>query len=88
MASAGTDILSSRVEAFADALRAQSQAIGLLLTNQKLEIEMLAQVLEAVTRKPGADEDPLSALLAKLVQASVEQGKKLDLIIGRLPGGR
>jgi hypothetical protein len=42
---------------------------------------MLAKVLETVTSKPNADDDPLSKLLAQLVHASEEQTRKIDTLI-------
>jgi hypothetical protein len=70
-----------RIEALAAAITAQNRTLAFMLSNQKLHNEMLAKVLEAVTKEGDSE---LGELLAKLVSDSAEHTEKLDLIIERV----
>jgi len=76
--------LSDRVESLAEAIRGQGRAMAVMLGNQKLCNEMLAKVLEEVTRKPGQGENGLEKLLAALVRDIGNLDQKLDIIIERV----
>ena len=70
------------IEALAAAITAQNRTLALVLSNQKLHNEMLAKVLEAVTKE--GDSELGEGFLAKLVSDSAEHTEKLDLIIERV----
>jgi hypothetical protein len=75
---------ANRIEGLAEAIRAQGRSLAIMIGAQKLHNEMLAQVLEAVTKE---SDGALGKLLAKLAAESVEHTKKLDLIIERVVTG-
>jgi hypothetical protein len=56
-----------RIEALAAAITAQNRTLAMMLGTQKLHNEMLAKVLEAVTRTPD-DDDALSGVLGEIVK--------------------
>ncbi len=76
-----------RIEALTAALTAQNRTLAFMLSNQKLHNEMLAKVLEVVTR-PADDEDGLGKVLARMVWQLDEIGKGVDAIRERLPAAR
>jgi hypothetical protein len=70
-----------RIEDVARAITAQGRVIAMLVQGQKLHIEMLAKVLEAVTKE---GDSTLADLLARLANESGEHTTKLDLILERV----
>ena len=81
MATQPLDALGDRVESLAEAIRGQGRVLAMMLGHQKLHNEMLAKVLEAVTKEGDGE---LGELLSKLVSASAEHTEKLDLIVERV----
>jgi F0F1-type ATP synthase delta subunit len=70
-----------RVEDLAAAITGQNRTLAFMLSNQRLHNEMLAKVLEAVTKE---GDDRLGNLLAQLVKESGEHGEVLELIAQRV----
>jgi hypothetical protein len=63
------DALGDRVERLAEALGAQNRTLAMMLGSQRLHNEMLAKVLEAVTKEGDGE---LGELLGKLVKDNEE----------------
>jgi hypothetical protein len=63
------DALGDRVERLAEALGAQNRTLGMMLGAQRLHNEMLAKVLEAVTKEGDGE---LGELLGKLAKDGEE----------------
>jgi hypothetical protein len=66
MATQTLDALGDRVERLAEAITAQNRTLAMMLGNQRLHNEMLAKVLEAVSRPP--DDDALGGMLSEIVK--------------------
>jgi hypothetical protein len=75
------DALGDRVERLAEAISAQGRVMAMMLGHQKLHNEMLAKVLEAVTKEADGE---LGDLLSKLVRDSAIHTEKLDAILERV----
>ena len=83
MATQTLDALGDRVENLAEAIRGQGRVLAMMLGHQKLHNEMLAKVLEAVTRPPD-DDDVLGGTLSQLVKQLAEQGEVIGQIHERV----
>ncbi len=81
-----SDAIGDRIENLAEAVRAQGRVLGMMLGHQKLHNDMLAKVLEAVTKTHADDDDDdgLGGLLNRLVEQSKDHGEKLALIFERV----
>jgi len=75
------DAMSDRIENLAQAITAQGRVLAMMLGHQKLHNEMLAKVLEAVTKE---SDGTLGDLLERLVAASAEHTEKLNAIFERV----
>ena len=80
------DETSRRVEDLADAIRGQGRVMAQMLGSQKVLVEMTAEVLRAVTKRPDDGEDSIGQLLRQVVAGIEANAGKLDLIIERVYG--
>jgi F0F1-type ATP synthase delta subunit len=79
-----------RIEDVREALQSQNRALATMLRNQQLHGEMLAKILEAVTREPA--DNSLADLLLKLIQADKHHASVLQDVLKAVtrkqpPGG-
>jgi hypothetical protein len=63
-------------------IRALARILGTVLSNQSVTADLVAQVLQKVSRK--SDGDPLGELLSRLLVASDRHTEQLDTIMGRV----
>lgn len=78
MATPTPDALGDRVERLAEAITAQGRVLAMMLNTLKLHNEMLAKVLETVTRPPD-DDDPLGGKLSEIVKVVGEIHERVYL---------
>ena len=78
MATQTLDALGDRVERLAEAITAQNGTLAMMLSSLKLHNEMLAKVLEAVTRPPD-DDDALGGKLSEIVKVVGEIHERVYL---------
>jgi hypothetical protein len=82
------DTVSNQLAGIREALQAQNRALAVMVRDQTLHGEMLARILEAVTREAD-DGDPLSELLETLVEADRQHAISLEAmskVVAGAPG--
>jgi len=76
------DQVLARIEQLAVEVRAQGQVLRVIVTGAKLHNEMLARVLEEVTKK---GDGSLGEMLAELVAESRHHTVQLDRVLATTP---
>jgi hypothetical protein len=79
------DTVVGQLAGIREALQAQNRALAIMVRDQTLHGEMLAKILEAVTREADGD-DPLSELLAALVEADRQHALMLESVSKAVAG--
>ena len=74
-----SDSVTERLQSLREGFMALTEALRIMLDNQRLHGEMLQRILAAVTEEP--PESNLEKLLAALVAADQTHAEKLDQVL-------
>jgi hypothetical protein len=74
-----SDSVTERLQSLREGFMALTEALRIMLDNQRLHGEMLQRILTAVTEEP--PESNLEKLLAALVAADQTHAEKLDQVL-------
>jgi|KBSMisStandDraft_5_1062788.scaffolds.fasta_scaffold4554014_1 hypothetical protein len=74
-----SDSITERLQGLREGFMALTEALRIMLENQRLHGEMLQRILAAVTEEP--PESNLDKLLAALVAADHDHADKLDRVL-------
>ena len=74
-----SESVTERLQGLRDGFMALTEALRIMLENQRLHGEMLQRILTAVTEEP--PESTLDTLLAALVAADHDHAEKLDRVL-------
>ena len=74
-----SESVTERLQGLRDGFMALTEALRIMLENQRLHGEMLQRILAAVTEEP--PESTLYTLLAALVAADHDHAEKLDRVL-------
>ena len=74
-----SESVTERLQGLRDGFMALTEALRVMLENQRLHGEMLQRILAAVTEEP--PESTLDTLLAALVAADHDHAEKLDRVL-------
>ena len=74
-----SESVTERLQGLRDGFMALTEALQIMLENQRLHGEMLQRILAAVTEEP--PESTLDTLLAALVAADHDHAEKLDRVL-------
>jgi hypothetical protein len=74
-----SESVTERLQGLRDGFMALTEALRIMLENQRLHGEMLQRILTAVTEEP--PESTLDKLLAALVAADHDHAEKLDRVL-------
>jgi hypothetical protein len=69
-------------------VNAQTEALHRMLRLQALQGEVLSKILDAVTRQPASEENPLAVALRHLMGLSSEHAARLAEVVTLLKDGR